>query len=176
MCLVACVDGSDDVTGTSGGGKADEFADAGPDGAEVARRSFTGSCTETTTEFRNGYGRPSTSTERIDLSIAMGEITEAGDARGTVRVESPWGSIPAGLWRGWCHIARQDFAPLGSPCTVGPFEISTTALGFGGGYVWFRRADDAGGFDLGLSAQLEEGRDSYYDDSYTRVRYFCQLR
>ncbi|HEX5060065.1 MAG TPA: hypothetical protein VFV99_11930 [Kofleriaceae bacterium] len=178
LVVTGCVAGSDEPSagGGGGGGKADDgTVDGGTPDAPVLTE-LTGSCTVTATAFHNNYGYPQTSHEPTELSLSIDEEKADGTVDGTVHVASPWGQIPDGLWRGWCHLAHQDFQPADSPCAIGPYTIKTGALGFGGGFVAFRHVDDAGGgLSLYVSASVESGRDSYFDPDYTRTTFSCSL-
>ncbi len=140
---------------------------------------LAGSCSITSTTFHNGYGYPNTDHEMIALSILLDasnpEPVAGGDpvdVTGMVQVDSPWGPIPGGLWRGWCHIAAHDYQPLGEACAIGPFQIPTGSLGFGN-FTSFRRSSD--GYSMYISAIYESPRSNYYDD-YTKVSYSCSLQ
>lgn len=160
-----------------GGGKADgESADAGLDAGVDAAPSVTlqGTCDVSTTHFQNGYGYRDSENDPIALETHIDGVGSDGSVVGTVHVASPWGSIPDGMWRAWCHIAHQDFQPLGNSCAIGPYDISTASLGFGQGYTSFRKSE--AGYAMSISAFEEIGRDSYYDDDWTKVSFFCTLQ
>jgi hypothetical protein len=160
-----------------GGGKGDCDTCSIDGGVDAATRTFSGTCTVTTTQFVNGFGTPDTSSAPISLDVRLDHIAPDGTVTGTVHVPSPWGSIPDDLWRGWCHLAHVDGEPLTNACAIGPYDIATTALGFGDGWVIFRDdlSDAGSGFTFYFNAGVDIGRDSINDGDYTRVRYSCWL-
>ena len=131
-------------------------------------RVLEGECTKTTS-----YGDSGTATkdERVKLSV---RLDDAKGPRATVLVTDPWSGVPADLWRGWCHVARNDGQPQGEPCPVAPFELTTDALGMNDGYSFLRFQDDQ--LWLTFNATVELGRDSLYDKSFSDVRYTCSLQ
>jgi hypothetical protein len=172
LILAGCATTADPGGTPAGGGKAD--GDSPDGGTDVPTAMLSGTCSVSTTEFSGGYGTTDTTSEPIALDVRIDHVNDDGTVLGLVHVASPWGSIPDGLWRGWCHLAHQDFQPLDSACAIGPYDIRTPALGFGDGFVSFKQQD--AGYTLYISAGLEIGRDSYYDPSWTKVRYSCSLQ
>jgi hypothetical protein len=172
LVLAGCASSPEPGSIPGAGGKAD--GDSPDGGVDAASAMLTGTCTVSTTEFSSSYGTTDTTTEPIALDIRIDHVNDDATVLGVVRVASPWGSIPDGLWRGWCHLAHQDFQPLDSACAIGPYDIRTAALGFGEGFVSFKQQD--AGYSLYISAGLEIGRDSYYDSDWTKVRYSCSLQ
>lgn len=135
-----------------------------------------GTCSSTVTNYSNGYGYPRTESSPLELTIRLDPEDATTplprDVTGTVLVESPWGSIPSGLWRAWCNKVNGWGQPPDTACAIGPFEIATSALWVGsGGYSYFKH--DTDGYHLTVGVNYESGRDTYYDSSYTSVRYFC---
>lgn len=143
--------------------------------------TLQGTCTTTTTNFYNNYGSPSSRQSSVTLTVRLDPPT--GDATveprpitGTVLVESPWGSLPGGVWRAWCNARQGNYDRLTEPCSIGPFEISTKSLGISSsGYSNFMHSSTEG-YALSFGGGVEYGRDSYFDPSYTSERYFCSLR
>ena len=175
LMLAGCVTSNDPgPSGSHGGGGKADGEDSADGGVDAATETLTGTCTVSTTAFYNNYGNTDTTTEPIELDVRIDHVNDDATVVGVVNVASPWGSIPDGLWRGWCHLAHQDYQPLDSACAIGPYDIRTSALGFGDGFVSFKQQD--AGYTLYISAGLEIGRDSYYDPNWTKVRYSCSLQ
>jgi hypothetical protein len=144
-----------------------------PDAFAPIPVGLSGSCTVTTTVFTNNQGAAEVTSESIAVDFVVDQFAADGSVSGHAHLASMYG-LPAGLWRGWCHLAHQDGQPLDSACVTGPFDLATSQLGFGGGWVTFHT--DSGTYTVGLLATLEIGRDSATDPNWTKVSYSCTLR